>query len=126
METRTSHVSVFPLILFILLAAVAAGAFMSLQKVKFTTHARTSHGEQISEIKRCFDNPKSTIQSYVMSNGRYSQHCSNGGKNGYWRVLECRSTGELLVVTQFKQAIRKVTNYITNHGMQELPYSPTC
>ena len=84
--------------------------------IRFTDHARTSHVEQVSTIDKCFNGGGRLSGIFKMNNGRWSEFCDDGSKNNHWRIYECVGD-ERVVVTQFKQAVRKLKNYIQNHGM---------
>ena len=120
---KASSMPLIPIFLIVLVVVVAMGAMMSTPKLKFTSHSRTSHEEQITRIEDCFKDPDRVSSFFLMGNGRYSQYCE-GENNNHWRIMECEN-GDLVVVTQFKQALRKLANYITNHQMEPVPV-PQC
>ena len=115
----------FPISLLFLLVFVAIlGSWQSgLLQITFTEHAKTSHPEQASKIDNCFEGGGVPSSIFRTSNGRFSQFCNDGTDNNYWRIYECEGT-ERVVVTQFKQGVRRLENYIRNHGM--VPESPPC
>lgn len=95
----------------------------SVAPIMYTDHAQTSHAEQLPDIDNCFKG-NGTIGNWLRgANGRYMQVCSDGGPNNYMRVYECQG-GELVVITQFKQAIKKLSNYLLNGGYEYTPPPP--
>ena len=123
---ETSINTGFPIgLLFLLVFAAILGSWQSgLLQITFTDHSRASHPEQASKIDSCFEGGGLPSPIFKMSNGRFSQFCNdNNDKTVYWRIYECDGT-ERIVVTQFKQAIRRIQNYIRNHNM--VPESPPC
>lgn len=125
--TKTNTNTGLPIsLLFLLVLAATLGSWQSgLLQMRFTNHSRTSHPEQVSKIDSCFEGAGLPSPIFRMSNGRFSQFCNDGNEqdNNYWRIYECEGT-ERVVVTQFKQGIRRLENYIRNHGM--VPESPPC
>lgn len=100
-----------PFFIFVLIIAV-----LICTCLVFTEHSETSHAEQISAINSCYNTPTNQFSGWLQgTNGRWLQFCFDGGKYNYFRVYEC-SNGELVVVTQFKQALRKLSRYLTNGG----------
>lgn len=130
-------------IFFVAFMIVLGVAFMSLPKIKFTSHAKTSHVEQVKAINNCFNGGGKVSPFYMQQNGRYAQNCVDTSGNAYWRSMECEN-GKLLVITQFKQDLRaaadvvmqyissqgfdypaRLKNYISNKGMQPVA-QPSC
>lgn len=114
---KTATLSTIPITIILILAAlffwlVAVAPNVSL--ITFTHHARTSHAEAFNEINNCFDGGGNLSPWFLMGK-RYAQFCNDGGRNNFWRITTCEN-GEMLVVTQFKQALRKLGNYLTNKG----------
>ena len=113
------------LILCILAFAAMVLAYQGyLKAVIFTDHAKTSHTSAISEIDKCFGNPLNEIPSLGTiygpftggDFGRWIEFCSDGGPNNFFRVFECDGEDKI-VITQFKQAINRLVNYMTNKNM---------
>lgn len=111
----------------VLVLVAVMGSFKN-DATLFSDHSQTSHPEQVPDINRCFTDPNSTLSTfYQMDNGRWAQHCFNqniNGKNFFWRVFDCDASGNRIVVTQFKQALRQLEKYIRNKGMT--PGAPAC
>jgi hypothetical protein len=107
-----------PFFILIFLVVLAGTWRTGVLNIVFTRHSQTSHAEAVSEIDNCFNGGGTLSATFKMANGRYSQYCSDGGKNNFWRIFEC-SGAEREVVTQFKQEVRQLLKYIRNHGMVE-------
>lgn len=119
---RTTGEPVFLVLVFVIVAVTSMGIFIN-QATMFTKHAKTSHDYAIPEIDKCFNGNGTIGPSFMMDNGRYAQYCFNGGKNNFWRIFECKG-GDRLVITQFKQNVRRLANYIKNHKMEVT--EPSC
>lgn len=101
-------------ILFIVMASVASTNV--LKAVIFTEHAKTSHPRAISEIINCFDGNGTIFGPFTGDNGRWVEFCNDGGPNNFFRVFQC-SGEDKIIITQFKQAINRLTNYMINKNM---------
>ena len=116
---KRNNSSLGPLIglifIFVIVGAWKTGMF----NIAFTSHAINSHMSDISQIDNCFKGSGKLSSIFQTSNGRWSQYCNDGGKNNYWRIYDCNQYGERIVVTQFKQGVRKLKNYLFNHQMIE-------
>ena len=124
MENTKTNGFVASLPLFVLFLGLLSLVWMSqVLNITFTDHSRISHPEQVSKIDNCFEGSGVASPIFKTSNGRFSQFCNDGGQNNYWRIYECEGT-ERIVVTQFKQGIRRLENYIFNHKM--VPEEPPC
>lgn len=96
---------------------------LGLVMITFTDHSQVSHAEQVPDITNCFNGSGMKSGWYIGPDGRYAQYCIQGD-NLYWRISECDGANRI-VVTQFKQALRKLTNYLTNKRYVESS-SPPC
>lgn len=110
--------------IFLLMSISIFGVFtLSSSEVKFTKHSRASHAGLVKYIDKCFDGEGDISPTYLMDNGRYSQNCKDKNGNLYWRIYECTSKGEVLVISQFKHdwrgMLQRVLNYMSNHNMKE-------
>lgn len=103
------------LFVLVLLVAVSKGA--PIFQITFTTHSMESHSYAVPAIENCFDYDGGEKSMIFSSGDRFTQFCDDGSHNNYWRVYECEGS-ERVVVTQFKQAKRKLVNYIRNKGMK--------
>ena len=104
------------------LAFAMAGISQALGKglifeFRLTNHAKTSHVEQVSDIENCFNNGNKS-NWFLQPNGRHAQHCTDDSGYAYWRISSCAGQ-ERVVITQFKQTLKKLTRYIVNQGMVE-------
>ena len=112
---------------FLCVCVIAFLAYKGLQVLEatiFTDHAMTSHATQIPYIEECFENGE-IHGPYTTSNGRLCEYASDGGENNYWRIFECHE-GDKVVITQFKQGVNRLVNYMRNHGMQPVEGDPGC
>ena len=132
MENTKTNSSEVILMIFVLFLGLLSLVWMStiekeviskISNINFTDHSRISHSEQVSKIDNCFEGGGVPSAIFRTSNGRFSQFCNDGSQNNYWRIYECEGT-ERIVVTQFKQGIRRLANYILNHEM--VPEEPPC
>ena len=115
-DQRRSNVGLSIPFLCVIFMFIIVGVWKtSVLSISFTGHAKTSHVEQVNEIDNCFNNGN-VSNTFKMANGRWGQYCENGETSNAWRIYECVK-GEKVVVTQFKQRVRKLANYIKNHGM---------
>ena len=108
-----------PWMIILLLLFFIVFASLGVMAVTMSDHAMTSHPTQISHIENCFNGGGNISNWFTGRNGRFLQFCNDGGKNNYFRVSECDGL-ERVIVTQFKQAIRKLPKYLKNG-----PYIPT-
>lgn len=104
------------LVIAFIFAVISLVWVMVNLNISFTRHARTSHPEAVNSIENCFNGGGTLSPTYKLDNGRWGQFCNDGGKNNYWRIFECHK-GDTLVITQFKQGVRRLANYIRNHNM---------
>ena len=115
-------------VIWLLVLLVFAFAILALawSEVSFTDHAMTSHATQISDINHCFNGGGVRSPWYRIKNGRYAQYCTEyGGKYNYFRIFSCDGA-DRIVVTQFKQALRKLQNYLRNHEAIPMASPPPC
>lgn len=97
--------------------AVVLALFAINMAMVYTDHATSSHAIHIDQIDSCFEGPGHISQWFLQKNGRWLQFCQDGnGKYNFYRVYECEGN-TLVVVTQFKQAVRKLARYLSNRTM---------
>lgn len=114
---KENHIS---LLLAVLVLIFAVGVFSTFQEglhIVFTDHALKSHEAQRTYIDNCYENGD-IYGPFQTSGGRLSEYCNDGGENNYWRIFECVE-GEKIVITQFKQGVTRLANYMLNHNMVE-------
>ena len=117
--TEARNVSMFPLLGLIFVLAIVGSWKMNIFQLSFTKHAKTSHAAHVTKIENCFDAGNGSLSPiFRTSQGRWSQYCFDGSVN-QWRIYECTEEGERLVITQFRQGVKRLKNYIRNHGMVE-------
>ena len=117
--TKTDNSSLAPwLFLFLLAAAIVIWKPWGppILNIVVSDHAKTSHIESVPEIDNCFNGGGPRSLMFKTSYGRWAQYCNDGGPNNFWRIFECQE-GERYVVTQFKQGVKRLANYMTNHKM---------
>lgn len=110
--------SALPVLSLIIILALVGSWKLGVFNIMFTHHARTAHIAHNSVIDNCFDGDDGPSSIFKMENGRWSQYCDDESGNIYWRIYDCSPSGERVVITQFKQAYRKLSNYISNKGMK--------
>ena len=124
MENAKTSSSVPGLVIFVLFLGLLSFVWSTtVLNITFTDHSRISHPEQVSKIDNCFEGGGVSSSIFRTSGGRFSQFCNDGGQNNYWRIYECDGS-ERVVVTQFKQGVKRLENYIFNHKM--IPEEPPC
>lgn len=111
-----------PIGFIVVIVGVLLVLFLGYSALIFTEHAQVSHAPQVSDIQHCFNGGGALSGWLQMPNGRYGRYCQLDN-NLYWRIYECQAT-ERVVVTQFKQAFRKLQNYITNKGFVPVSEPP--
>ena len=121
MKTTTAHpLPIMPIILALLLAVTIPYALLV-----YTEHSKTSHSSHVPSIENCFRGGGKLSGWYVGPDGRYAQHCYDGGRHRYWRIAECQGK-EMVIITQFKQGVNKLFRYIRNKEFVEMADRPPC
>jgi hypothetical protein len=117
---------------FVLCLVLGQSVMANVMPITFTTHSMESHAYAVSDIDNCFRGNGSKSQFYHdPATDRWLQYCmenGGGGKYNYFRVFECQG-GERVVVTQFKQAARKLARYLSGgggNGYTPVESSPPC
>ena len=118
-----SVVFLLVLVLFGILAAVAIFKTPMVSHIAFTNHAKESHATHVNAIDYCFNNGNKS-NWFLQTNGRYAQYCTDDNdKYAFWRISSCEGN-QRVVITQFKQELRRLSKYIVAKNMQDASPPP--